>query len=112
MQEKKKRYIELPRVERFMTAQSEDIQDEYFEIVAELEREGCLSMPQGEKLTGENLFAIRIINTGNVRVFYVYGKCDKIYGLSAYEKKTRMIPRKEIDFARKIARLLKNGGRI
>ncbi len=69
-------------------------------------------MPFGEKIAGENLFAIRVINAGNVRVFYVYGKNDKVYGLSGYEKKTRTIPHSEMEQARKLAKLLKKGGLI
>ena len=69
-------------------------------------------MPYGEKLSGENLFAIRVIHAGNVRVFYVYGKGNNIYGLSAYEKKTMDIPHHELVLVRKIVRVLKQRGFI
>jgi len=106
----KKSFQELPRLETFLAEQSEVVRDEYREIVAMLEAEGQLSMPFGEKITGENLFAIRVIRAGNVRVFYVYGKADIVYGLSGYVKKTQTIPRGEMELARKLAKLLKKGG--
>ena len=102
----------MSRVTEFMSLQSEDIQDEYNGIVEKLETEGRLSMPYGEKLSGENLFAIRVIHAGNVRVFYVYGKGNNIYGLSAYEKKTMDIPHHELVLVRKIVRVLKQRGFI
>lgn len=50
-------------------------------------------MPYGEKVSGEDLFAIRVIQAGNIRVFYVYGLNDIVYGIHAYTKKTQVIPR-------------------
>ena len=81
---------------------------EYDLIVEKLEAEGRLSMPEGEKIAGENLFAIRVIRAGNVRIFYVYGVDDFVYGIHAYVKKTRQIPKLEITLARKLAKALKN----
>jgi phage-related protein len=112
MPKKLKRYFEMPIVAKFMSLQSEEVQDEYKDIVNKLETEGRLSMPYGEKLSGENLFAIRVIHAGNVRVFYVYGKDNRIWGLYGYEKKTMNIPHHELVLARKIARELKQGGVI
>jgi len=108
----KKNFQELPRLEAFIAGQELAIQDEYRAMVDMLETDGRLSMPFGEKLQGENLFAIRVIHAGNVRVFYVYGKNDIVYGLSGYVKKTQIIPMAELDLARKIAKLLKQGGLI
>jgi phage-related protein len=109
---KLKQYIEMSRVTEFISLQSEEVQDEYNDIVDKLETEGRLSMPFGEKLSGEKLFAIRVIHAGNIRVFYVYGKGDNIYGISAYEKKTMDIPHHELVLARRIARRLKQRGVI
>jgi len=108
----KKYFIEMPRVTEFMAVQSQEILDEYRAIVLKLELGGKLEMPFGEKITGENLFAIRIIHAGNIRISYVYGKGNQIYGLSAYEKKTQEIPLHELKLARKIAALLKQRGLI
>ena len=109
---KLKQYTEMPRVTDFMSLQSKEVQDEYKDIVNKLETEGRLSMPFGEKLSGEKLFAIRVIHAGNVRVFYVYGKGNNIFGLSAYEKKTMDIPQHELVLARKIVKYLKQRGYI
>jgi phage-related protein len=79
---------------------------EYADIVDELERNGRLSMPTGEKVDS-TLFAIRVIQAGNVRVFYVYGKENNIYGLHGYVKKTQQIPAKEKRLAEKIVKLLR-----
>lgn len=105
--EKKKRYVALPRVKDFMETQLLAIRDEYDDIVRELEINGRLSMPTGEKLKDENLYAIRIIQAGNVRVFYVYGHEDKIYGIHGYVKKTQHIPGGELNIAKKIVKLLR-----
>lgn len=106
---RKKRYTELPRVSAFMQSQSKKIQQEYADIVDELERNGRLSMPTGEKVD-LTLFAIRVIQAGNVRVFYVYGKENNIYGLHGYVKKTQQIPAKEKTLAEKIVKQLRKEG--
>ena len=103
---RKKRYTELLRVTAFMQAQSKEMQHEYADIVDELERNGRLSMPTGEKVDS-TLFAIRVIQAGNVRVFYVYGKGNNIYGLHGYVKKTQQILAKEKRLAEKIVKLLR-----
>jgi len=95
-----------------MSTLSKAINAEYREIVQRLELQGHLSMPFGEKLKSENMFSIRIIHAGNVRVFYVYGKNDLIYGIYGYVKTTRAIPIAELKQARKLARALKQMGLI
>ena len=105
--QKKKFYIEFPNVTRFMSEQSEAINAEYIEIIQKLETEGRLSMPYGEKLKGENLFAIRVIRAGNVRIFYVYGKDDNVYGIHGYVKKSQTIPHSELKQARRWIREMK-----
>lgn len=105
--ERKKIFVELPKVKKFIEGQSEAVRDEYDLIVDELERDGTLSMPKAEKIAGENLFAIRVIRAGNVRVFYVYGLGKYVYAISGYVKKTRQIPDAEMELARRIVKLLK-----
>ena len=107
----KKKYKPLQQVKDFINKQPEDIKAEYGLIVNKLQREGRLSMPFGEKVENK-LFAIRVIRTGNIRVFYVYGKADRIYGIYGYVKKTKTIPLKEINLARKIIKLLKREEKI
>lgn len=95
-----------------MSTRSEDVNAEYQVIVQKLEQAGYLSMPHGEKICGDNLFAIRIINAGNVRVFYVYGRGNTIYGLRGYVKTPQKIPTHELRQARKLAKELKQAGLI
>ena len=90
MPDKKKTYTELPKVKEFIAGQSEDVQIEYRKIVGMLEIEGRLVMPYGEKIEGENLFAIRVIDAGNIRVFYVYGNENYVYGIYGYVKKLKI----------------------
>ena len=102
----------MPMLTGFLESQTAAIVCEYRQIVERLELEGYLSMPFGEKIGRENLFAIRVIHAGNVRVFYAYGKDDWVYGLCGYEKKTQKIPQHELRFARKLLRALVKAGGI
>ena len=61
---------------------------------------------------GENMFAIRVIQTGNVRIFYVYGLNNVIYGIHGYVKKTEQIPDSELKQARMVLKRLIQGGYI
>ncbi|HCE46836.1 MAG TPA: hypothetical protein DET40_25090 [Lentisphaeria bacterium] len=108
---KKKQYLEFPKLKEFLAGQSVEINAEYMRITDELEQEGKLEYPQGEKVE-KDLFAIRIISAGNVRVFYVYAIQDRIYGIHGYVKKTQTIPQKELEYARKIVRELKRQGAL
>jgi phage-related protein len=108
---KKKQYFELKQVTDFIAKQSEAIKYEYRTIVEELEIKGRLEAPLGEKVE-KDLFAIRVINAGNIRVFYVYVKKDFVYGIRGYEKKSQKIPQKELKEARKTVRGLKYRGDI
>ena len=108
----KKYFIEFPNVTSFMDTQTAEVDAEYREIVQRLEREGRLSLPFGEKIKGKNLFAIRVINAGNIRVFYVYGKGDYVYGIHGYVKKSQKIPRSELKLACKLTKELKRAGLI
>lgn len=109
---KKKHFYMMQAVKDFMREQSGDIKQELNGIIWRLEMNGSLEMPYGEKITGENLFAIRVIQTGNIRVFYVYGVADYVFGIHAYTKKTQTIPEKELNYARRVARDLKLKGVI
>lgn len=109
---KKKHFYMMQAVKDFMREQSGDIKQELNGIIWRLEMNGSLEMPYGEKISGENLFAIRVIQTGNIRVFYVYGVADYVFGIHAYTKKTQAIPEKELNYARKVVRDLQQKGVI
>ena len=90
--------------------QSGAVKQELNGIIWELEQNGFLTMPYAEKIEGENMFAIRVIQSGNIRVFYVYGRNDVVYGIHAYVKKTEKIPENEIKQARMVLKQLIQGG--
>ena len=109
---KKKHFRMLQAVKDFMREQSGEVKKELNGIIYKLEMEGKLSMPFGEKIDGEELFVIRVIQAGNIRVFYVYGIADVVFGVHAHEKKTQDIPEKELKQARRVLKALINGGCI
>ena len=102
----------MQAVKDFMREQSGDVKQELNNIIWRLETEGALVMPYGEKVSGEDLFAIRVIQAGNIRVFYVYGLNDIVYGIHAYTKKTQVIPREHKEQALKVVKVLTAGGFI
>ena len=109
---KKKHFVLLGRVKDFFREQSEDVKREFDTIVLKLERDGHLNYPYGEKIEGEGLFAIRVMQSGNIRVFYVYGRYDIVYGIHGYVKKTESIPAKELKQARRMLKLLTQRGAL
>lgn len=109
---KKKSFKMLQPVRDFMDDQSVDCNRELDNIIRRLEIQGMLEMPYGEKITGKNLFVIRVMHTKNIRVFYVYGRNDLIYGIHAYKKSTKKIPDQELEQACRVLKLLKQSGKI
>ena len=110
--EKKKTFIMFPSVKVFMREQSGDVKKELNGIVFLLERDGTLAYPYAEKIQGEDLFAIRIIQAGNIRIFYVYGLENRVYAIHGYVKKTKEIPQREMDIARKALKWLIQKGLV
>ncbi len=110
---KKKLFVMLQAVKDFLRPLPIEVKQELNDAIFRLERDGFLAMPYGEKITGESdLFAIRVIQTANVRVFYAYGIGDLIYGLHGYVKKTEQIPQKELKYVKKVLKQLKEIGGI
>ena len=111
--EKKKHFELMDPVKDFLRDLPGDIKQELNSLIWMLESDGYLEYPYGEKIGGDDdLFAIRVIQTGNIRVFYVYGRDNAVYGIHAYEKKTEKIPRKELKRARTVLKILTEGGLI
>jgi phage-related protein len=102
----KKTYVELPNVADFFDRQPDEVVAEYAAIVHLLEEHGYLVSPYGEKVE-PGLFAVRLTRSRNVRVFYVYMAGDEVYGIHAYEKKSRKIPQNELNQARRIMRQMR-----
>ena len=111
-QPKKKIFKMLLPVRDFMRDQSGEIKQELNNIIWRLETEGMLEMPYGEKICGDNLFAIRVIQAGNIRVFYVYGVKDFVFGIHGYINKTEQIPDCERRKAERMVKLLRQRGAI
>ena len=88
----------------FLGLQPEEVQAKYEKIIDLLEENGMLIAPYSEKAE-KNLFAMRILNPKNIRIFYVYIGSSEIYGIHAYEKKTAKIPDRELAQARKIMKI-------
>ena len=109
---KKKHFRMMQSVKDFMRGQPGDAKHELNSIIWKLEAEGQLSMPYGEKLEGKSLFAIRVIQAANIRIFYVYGIADYVFGIHGYVKKTQDIPEKEMRRARKVLKDLIQGGLV
>ena len=109
---KKKTFWMLDNVKAFMRNQPGEVKQELNGLIFQLERNGFLNYPNAEKIEGEDLFAIRVIQTGNVRIFYVYGIKDFVIGIHGYVKKTEQIPAKELNVARIILKKLIQGGFI
>ena len=102
----------MQSVKDFMRGQPDEVKKELNSIILKLEIEGTLSMPFGEKVDDRKLFAIRVIHTANIRVFYVYGIADTIFGIHGYVKTTQDIPKKEKRYARKVLKQLIQGGLV
>lgn len=109
-QKKKKHFRLLDRLKDFLRDQPGEVKQELNGLIYMLERDGYLNYPNAEKIEGENMFALRVIQTGNIRVFYVYGSNDRIFGIHGYVKKTEQIPENELKQARKMLKLLIQGG--
>ena len=109
---KKKLFKLLVPVKEFLRDQPGAVKQELNGLIWKLEEDGYLTMPHAEKIEGENMFAIRVIQTGNIRIFYVYGSYDIIYGIHGYVKKTEQIPENELNHARNILKRLIQGGNL
>lgn len=93
----KKTVIQLSQALAFAQEMSDLSQKKYVAICKILGEQGFANSPLTEKLEGQsNLFAIRIMTSGNERFFYCYAIEDIIFILCGYEKKTNHIPSKEL----------------
>ncbi len=110
--QKKKTFWMLDNVRAFMRRQPGEVKQELNGLIFQLEQNGFLNYPNAEKIEGEDMFAIRVIQTGNIRIFYVYGINDFVIGIHGYVKKTEQIPARELNAARKVLKKLIQGGLI
>lgn len=74
-------------------------------LIKRLKSEGnTLSLPTSKSL-GQGLFELRLLSTIQIRLFYCFHN-NSAYILHGIVKKDQKIPKKEIDYARKIRNLL------
>ena len=112
MEPPKKKFVMLQSVRDFMRGQPGDVKQELNGLIWMLEQNGALSAPYAEKMSDTDLFVLRVIQAGNIRVFYVYGTNDFVYGIHGYVKKTEEAPQHEKEHAIKIMKKLVQGGYV
>ena len=102
-----KTVIQTPYALEFAGTMDEASALRYNAILDVLEERDRLEAPLGEKIEAEeNLFAIRAMTGGNYRFFYCYDTGTIIYVLNGYQKKSRLIPRRELKRAKQIRKEL------
>lgn len=93
----------LPKVKKFIEKLDDVLVERVLSSIDFLEKYGfLLEMPLSKPL-GKGLFELRIAGNIHIRIFYCFYK-DTAYILHAIVKKQQTIPKKEIDFARKVMR--------
>jgi phage-related protein len=101
-------YFFNKRTQRFFEGLDKGIRAQTQKNLDLLRRFGpSLGMPHSRPL-GKGLFELRIIDSVHVRFCYAY-KEDGIWLLHGFVKKTRIIPRQDLEYARKeLASLLRH----
>ena len=91
----------LPKVKGFVKKLDDVLIERILSSVDLLAKYGALlEMPLSKPL-GKGLFELRIAGNNHIRIFYCFHK-NTIYLLHAIVKKQQAIPKKDIDFARKM----------
>ena len=102
-----KRIYETDAVKDFAAGMSAASKRKYDHALAALRQVGYLRYPEAEKFDDyDNLFAIRIITSGNERFFYCYDDGEMVAVLHSFAKKTEKTPRSEIRHALRIRKEL------
>jgi len=95
------------KVTEFIISLSNELKGEVTSLVNVLnESEKPLAMPYSKSL-GKGLFELRTAGEIKVRVFYCFHK-NVAYLLHGIVKKTQKTPKKEIDFARKMHKIVES----
>jgi len=97
--EKKDIYIDS-NARRELLSLPKRIQKDFEQLIEELGYRGFLKYPDGKKLSGYDLFEIRVKRKEIYRCIYVYLQ-NKIVLLSFFKKKSNRTPTKEIQKALK-----------
>lgn len=92
-------------VEEFIDKLDEGTKSKVLRILELLEEYGpALRMPYSKKISS-NLFELRVRGKIEIRIFYAF-KQNLIYPLHAFVKKTQTTPRRELETALQILKLL------
>ena len=95
----------LPKVAKFIESLGDDLIDKISSLIEVLgENNGQLGNVDSKSL-GNGLFELRLVGSINIRIFYCFHK-ETIYLLHGIIKKTQKIPKREIDFARKMKNIV------
>ena len=87
-------------VEDFINSQEEQVQVKIVRASEYLQEFGTRSgNPHVKKLTGTELWELRIIGADNIRIFYVAIQHHQFLFLHAFKKKTQKTEKKEIRLA-------------
>jgi phage-related protein len=97
-QYKSKRVLLEQRADKEIAKLPKSVREAFDGLFALLHESGFLSFPQARKLSGYDLFEIRIKRGNIYRCLYCYHK-NHIVILSAFEKKSQKTPTKEIEKA-------------
>jgi phage-related protein len=75
-----------------------EVREKFYELFEDLSYNGFLQYPDGKKLSGYDLFEIRVKRRNIYRCLYCHYR-DNIVILCAFKKKSQRTPRREIDKA-------------
>ncbi len=93
--------VYLHKVKKFIEKLDDVSVERVLSSVDFLEKYGhLLTMPLSKPI-GKGLFELRILGSIHIRIFYCFHK-DVVYILHAIIKKQQTIPKKDIEFAKKI----------
>jgi len=95
------------KVKKFIGSLPDELEAEVISLINVLEKsERPLAMPYSKSL-GNGLFELRISGEIKVRVFYCFHE-NMVNLLHGIVKKTQKTPKKEIDYARKMQKLIES----
>lgn len=87
-------------VKEFIDSLSERQQRKLARVLSNIEEYGLITaIPHIRKLTGTNLWEIRILGQDNIRVVYATVLADSILLLHGFIKKSQVTPKQEIETA-------------
>ncbi len=96
----RKNLLILSSARRELENFNKEIKKKFYELFEDLSSNGFLEYPDGKKLSGYDLFEIRVKRENVYRCLYCNYKNDIVI-LCAFQKKSQKTPKREIDKALK-----------